>query len=110
MNITEIPQINNNIFQCITMYDNNTKHSNETTLIGYNLTSIAKENSIGYFNFVNEFFNKDYIAFSNNQIDILSLANSLFLNSTPMNDIEEKVLQKTLERTSIYKPTLPGRK
>jgi len=111
MLITNLPETNINLFDCLSAPKEIVAPSNRTELLDYMVTVYPRyENSPESFQFVYALVEPKEIAFAKNQATILNAANVLFNSSEPLTEFEQSVLVKTFDRLVKSKPTLPGRK
>jgi hypothetical protein len=108
--LTDIPQQDINIFECISIPTEIYVPTKEVPIIDYWVTEYPRNNNNNPFPFVYGLFDKKEVAFSNSQDIVLNIANELFSNSYPLNEFEQNVLNETFKKSIIYKPTLSGRK
>ena len=108
--ITELPQYNNNLFDCISNKIEYVVKSTNTQLIDYMVTVYPRNEGANPFDFVYGLFDYNPSAFAHNQDSIISIASELFADSEPLGSFESVVLNKTFKRLLKSNPTLSGRK
>jgi len=108
--LTEIPEHNSSLFDCVSSKNEIVVKSNKTELLDYMVTSYLRNERIDSFSFVHGLFESNKAAFSVNQNAVLHFASQLFSNSEPLSNFESNVLNKTFNRLIKVKPTLSGRK
>jgi hypothetical protein len=108
--ITDIPQPEVNIFDCISMQKEIFIPSKEVSLIDYLVTVYPRNESRNPFPFVYGLFDSKDVPFANNQDAILNIANVLFADSSPLDNFEQHILNTTFKKSIKYKATLSGRK
>ena len=108
--VNDIPKHDLNIFDCISIPKEILLPAKEAALIDYMVTVYPRNENRNDFPFVYGLFEPKDVAFAKNQDVILSIANVMFAESTPLNEFEQKILNNTLKRTIKNKPTLAGRK
>ena len=107
--ITDIPQQNVNIFDCISTNNQIFIPEKKSVIIDYLVSVYPRNDNLNDFSFVYGLFETKDVAFSRNQDVILNLATLMFSGSVPLDDFEQKVLNKTFERTLKTRYTLPRR-
>lgn len=109
--ITDIPQSDANILNCITTAKEIFIPAREVPVIDYLVTVYPRNDNNGSpFPFVYGLFEEKKTAFANNQDVILGMANSMFSNSQPLSVFEQNVLNISFRNSIKDKPTLSGRK
>ena len=110
MLITEIPQIERNMFDCISMQNQIPITVPKARVLDYMITEYPRNENKNDFPFVFGFFQSKEISFSKNQDVVINISNLMFQNSIFLSDFEQKVLNETFHRGLKSRPTLTGRK
>lgn len=108
--LSDIPQNNQNLFDYVSISYETKVKSNTTEILDYMLTIYPRNENTRTFNFVHGIFDKSYVAFAENQSDIIDIAGKLFSNSESLQKFESDILNKTFNRLIKSSPTLSGRK
>lgn len=108
--VNDIPQHDLNIFDCISIPKEIFLPTKEAEIIDYMVTVYPRNENRNDFPFVYGLFESKDVAFAKNQDVILNIANTMFAESVPLNEFEQKILNNTFKRTVKSKPTLAGRK
>lgn len=108
--VTDIPQQDLNIFDCISIKNEIFVPAKESDIIDYMVTVYPRNEYRNDFPFVYGLFESKDVAFAKNQDVIVNIANVMFAESFPLNEFEQAVLNNTFSRSIKLKPTLPGRK
>jgi hypothetical protein len=108
--LTDIPDYNNNLFDCVSLNKENEVKSQNTATLDYMITEYPRNEGLSSFNFVYGLFEYTPVAFSKNQSFVIHFASELFSESEPLGNFESVVLNHTFKRLSKAKPTLSGRK
>ncbi len=108
--VTDIPQQELNIFDCISIKNEIFVPAKESDIIDYMVTVYPRNEYRNDFPFVYGLFESKDVAFAKNQDVIVNIANVMFAESFPLNEFEQSVLNNTFSRSIKLKPTLPGRK
>lgn len=108
--LTDLPQFNNNLFDCISNKTEYVAKATNTELIDYMVTVFPRNENMSPFDFVYGLFEYTPIVFAHNQDAIISIASEMFAEAETLGAFESDVLNKTLRRLLKSKPTLSGRK
>ncbi len=108
--LTDIPQQEMNMFDCISMASEISIPAKEVPIIDYWVTEYPRNDNSNPFPFVYGLFEQKDVAFANNQDVVLNIANLMFLNAMPLTAFEQNVLNNTFKTAIKNKPLLSGRK
>jgi hypothetical protein len=108
--VTDIPQQDLNIFDCISIKNEIFMPAKESDIIDYFVTVYPRNENRNDFPFVYGLFESKDIAFANNQDVILNIASLMFADSLPLSEFEQAILNYTFKKSIKVSPTLPGRK
>lgn len=108
--LTETPEYNNNMFDCLSLKNEIFVKSSTTDMLDYMVTVYPRNERISTFNFVYGLFDYTPVAFAANQSSVIHFATEMFASSEPLGDFESTVLKHTFMRLSKANPTLSGRK
>lgn len=108
--LTDIPEYNNSMFDCVSLKNEIVVKSNTTEMLDYMVTVYPRNERINSFNFVYGLFDFTPVAFAPNQSFVIHFATEMFSKSEPLGDFESAVLSQTFKRLTKVKPTLSGRK
>jgi spore coat polysaccharide biosynthesis protein SpsF (cytidylyltransferase family) len=108
--ITEIPNHDGNIFDCLSTTKEIFVPAKEAEKIDYMVTIYPRNEDFTKFSFVYGLFQTKNPAFADNQINVLDIAKRLFSGSTSLTETEQSVLNNTFLKEVNKKPSLPGRK
>lgn len=110
MLITDLPHIDRNIFDCISMQNQIHVPVSKVKVLDYMITDYPRNENRNDFPFVFGFFEPKEISFSKNQDVVINVSNLMFQNSIFLTDFEQRVLNETFHRGLKTQPTLSGRK
>jgi hypothetical protein len=108
--LTDLPQQDVNIFDCISIQQEIFIPAKEVPLIDYFVTVYPRNENSNPFPFVYGLFDSKDIAFSSNQEAILNIANVMFAGASTLDSFEQKILNYTFTKSIKDKPTISGRK
>lgn len=108
--LTDFPESNNNLFDCISLKNEIVIQKQTTELLDYMVTVYPRNEQIDNFNFVYSLLDYKPVAFSPNQKSVIEFANEMFSKSELLGDFESGVLASTIKRLTKTTPTLSGRK
>ena len=98
-----------NAFDCISIPVEKETLSKNNAKLDYFVTEFPRNEDLE-FSFVYGLFNREEIAFADNQAALLGMSNDLFENSTPLSPDEHNILMNAFKNSLKSTPTLPGRK